>query len=91
MDGINTNTYVSLGLVGAVVGAALWINITVMSLKTDLGGRLNIIEQRVVAVEINKGAWTQTDMYRWSVRLQRENTPIKTDGLKVPEPERLTQ
>src|SRR4030095_9590729 len=91
---VNTNTFVSLGVLIAIVGGT-WVlankisnvktdilasNIT---MKTEFTAKATSIEARVTALEgrPKNETWSDGDMFRWATRLQREN-----HNLKVPEP-----
>jgi hypothetical protein len=47
--------------------------------KTAIEARLTTLEQR----PINRETWTDSDMYRWAIQLERENQ----GKVKVPEPQ----
>lgn len=72
--GLNTNSYISIGLMVTVIGAALWLN-----------NSLNLLSYRMSKIEERQSRpdhpWTGTDMFRWSVELKRLN-----HGMDVPEP-----
>jgi hypothetical protein len=86
---INTNTYVSVGLLALLVGG-LWAILNGLSsakeevkeARRELNGRFDKIEVRVQGLESTKNTWTATDMFKWAVHLQQANPQIK-----VPEPE----
>lgn len=69
---LNTNSYISLGLMITIIGCALWINNAVK----DLGYRIKTLEDATLA-----SPWTSVDMFKWAVKLQKDNPAIK-----VPEP-----
>jgi len=91
-SGITANTYVSLGLLISIV-AATWIisssvnkaTNSIENARQEFIGRMDRMEARLAAVERNKESWTDGDMFRWAVHLQKENPT-----LKVPEPEQHT-
>lgn len=100
--GINTNTYVSFGVIGAIVVVALWINnsiseakTAVTTAKTEITSRMDKsdttmceLAKRMDRFESNKETWSSQDMFRWCVHLQRDNDGSNGSvKLKVPEPE----
>lgn len=82
VNGINTNTYVSLGVLFTILIASWTINTSVNSTRNAITNRLDKTEARILVLETNKDIWTDADMFKWAVHLQRENPT-----LKVPEPE----
>lgn len=69
---LNTNSYISIALVFTIVGCTLWIN----NNFKDMNYRLERIENKSA-----ENAWTGVDMFKWAVKLQKDNP-----GVKVPEP-----
>lgn len=94
---INTNTYVSVGLIMLIVGGIWAILSAISSIKTDIqsarvesNARFDKVENRVSAIETSKNTVTATEFYKWAIHLQQSNSDpkkLQTDGLKVPEPE----
>jgi hypothetical protein len=86
---LNANSYVSIGLLITII-AATWViassvnkvTSSINDAKTEFGARMERFESRVAAIEKNRETWTDGDMFRWAVHLQKENPT-----LKVPEPE----
>ena len=86
---INTNTYVSIGLIMALCGG-IWAILSAISstkadiesARRDLNFRFEKLEGRITNIESSKNVWTSTDMFKWAVHLQQANPQIK-----VPEPE----
>ena len=86
---INTNTYVSVGLIMlicggiyAILGAINSTKSDVNATREDLNRRFDKVELRVASLESSRNTWTATDMFKWAVHLQQANPQIK-----VPEPE----
>lgn len=86
---INTNTYVSVGLLLFLAGALWAILSSISGTKTEItnlglnmNSRFDKIETRVSSLESARNTWTSTDMFKWAVHLQQANPQIK-----VPEPE----
>lgn len=91
---VNTNTYVSIGLVVVVLGGFFAVLNSVYSVKGEIAARLDKVEWRMGTYEkiSTKETWNDVDMFKWAVRLQRENADPKklsAEGLKVPEPEHI--
>ena len=94
---INTNTYVSIGLIMLIVGGIWAILSAISSIKSDISSarvesnaRFDKVETRVSSIETSKNVWTSTDMFKWAVHLQQANSDpkkLQSEGLKVPEPE----
>jgi hypothetical protein len=93
---LNTNTFVSLGVLAAIVTGTWVLANKIGSVKTDIlasnvtmkaefSAKATSIEARVTALEgrPKNETWSDGDMFRWATRLQRENQSIH---LKVPEP-----
>lgn len=86
---INTNTYVSFGLLALVVGG-LWAILgslagakdEVKEARRESNVRFDKMEMRISGLESTKNTWTATDMFKWAVHLQQANPQMK-----VPEPE----
>lgn len=83
---LNTNSYLSIGLVVLLIAALLWLNTKFSDLhdgQKDVRFDLQAITTRIERIEKAKeqDRWTGTDMFKWAVKLQRENPSIK-----VPEP-----
>lgn len=86
---ISSSTAVSVGLVITIV-IATWVlaqainNATnsINGFKTEWNARMIALENRMATQEKYKESWTDGDMFRWAVHLQKENT-----SLKVPEPD----
>jgi outer membrane murein-binding lipoprotein Lpp len=91
---LNTNTFVSLGVLAAIVTGTWVLANKISGVKTDIlasnvtmkaefSAKATSIEARVTALEgrPKNESWSDGDMFRWATRLQRENR-----GLKVPEP-----
>jgi hypothetical protein len=77
---LDKNTYISLGLVASVIGGAIALIVAIYSAKGDITAKLDRFDWRLGAVESNvskveksQETWTDVDMFRWSVRLQRAN------------------
>ena len=95
LNGVNANTYISLGLLLSII-VATWIvagaiNGTkneVTEAKVEIINRVSRTEERIGSLEKNRETWTDADMFRWAVHLQQANPPPST--LKVPEPEMHT-
>jgi len=86
---LNANSYVSLGLLITIILATWTISSAINkasgsleNAKAEFSGRMDRFESRLSATEKNRETWTDGDMYRWAVHLQKENP-----SLKVPEPE----
>lgn len=90
---ISTNTYVSVGLLVFLLGGFWAVLNTIYSSKTEITTRQDKMEMRIANIEAQKKqeeTWTDTDMFRWAVHLQRDNADpkkLQVEGLKVPEPE----
>jgi hypothetical protein len=57
-----------------------------VNLKTEFVAAKTAIESRISALEarpLNRETWTDSDMYRWAIQLERENQ----GKVKVPEPQ----
>lgn len=69
---LNANSYISISLMVTIIGCTLWIN-----------NSFNKIDNRLVNIESKsiENIWTGVDMFKWAVKLQRDNPQIK-----VPEP-----
>lgn len=88
-NGLNSSSFISIGLVITIV-IATWVLAgainsatgSINSFKTEWNARMTSLETRMGAQEKYKESWTDGDMFRWAVHLQKENT-----SLKVPEPE----
>lgn len=86
---MNTNTYISIGLVVTVLGGFVAVINTLYSAKGEITARLDKVEWRMASVENKplpvqrKESWTDRDMFKWAVRLQKENQ----GKITVPEPE----
>ena len=93
---INTNTYVSLGLIMLIAGG-IWAILTsisgtksevgavhqeIVGAKIELNAHFDKMEDRVTKLEGNKSTVTSTEFYKWAIHLQQANPQIK-----VPEPE----
>lgn len=71
--GLNTNSYISIGLMITIIGAVIWLN-----------NSLSLLNYRLTKMEEHQSRpdpWTGNDMFRWSVEMKRLN-PV----LEVPEP-----
>lgn len=93
---VNTNTYVSIGLIALVMGGIWAILGSISSTKNEIVAvRSEIVDakkdtrifydkldDRLKNVETNKSFLTTTDFYKWAIHLQQSNPTIK-----VPEPE----
>ena len=91
---INTNTYVSIGLIALIVGGIWAILNAVTSTRADMNIRFDKLEDRVKNVEQTKNTWSAVQMFQWAVHLQQLNSDpkkLQTEGLKVPEPEVQTK
>jgi hypothetical protein len=83
---LNSNSYISLGLVLLLLSGGVWMNNKFNDLaggQKDVGFKIEKVESRVGAIETAKvvNRWTNIDMFKWAVHLQRDNPQIK-----VPEP-----
>jgi len=98
---LNTNSYISIGLGVAVVGAVVggfgtmnvWLGgkfdaqneklMATNSQLTQITYDMKQLQQRLDRIEGNKAKdpWVGVDMFKWAVKLQRDNPQIK-----VPEP-----
>jgi outer membrane murein-binding lipoprotein Lpp len=91
---LNTNTFVSLGVLAAIVTGTWVLSQKISSVKNDVlaanvtmkadfTAKATSLEARVTALEgrPKNESWSDGDMFRWATRLQREN-----HTLKVPEP-----
>lgn len=91
---LNTNTFVSLGVLAAIVTGTWVLANKISNVKTDIlaanvtmksefAAKATSLEARVTALEgrPKNETWSDGDMFRWATRLQREN-----HNLKVPEP-----
>lgn len=86
---INSNTYISFGLLALVAGG-LWAILSgisstkgdIESARKEINFRFEKMEGRMSSLESTKNVWTATDMFKWAVHLQQANP-----NLKVPEPE----
>ena len=86
---INTNTYVSIGLIAMVAGG-IWAILSgqastkaeIVDARKEFTYRFEKMEGRMTNLESTKNVWTATDMFKWAVHLQQANPQIK-----VPEPE----
>jgi outer membrane murein-binding lipoprotein Lpp len=91
---VNTNTFVSMGVLAAIVTGTWVLANKIGNVKTDIlasnvtmkaefAAKATSIEARVTALEgrPKNETWSDGDMFRWATRLQREN-----HNLKVPEP-----
>lgn len=94
MNGLNTNSYITLGLgitiISASIGGAFWLSSQFSGLRQGqeltqerMSNLKEKLELRLSTLETAKVAdrWSGTDMFKWAVKLQRENPAIK-----VPEP-----
>jgi hypothetical protein len=88
MTGINTNTYVSITMLFALVGGFGAVLTTLYGAKAEITTKqerfemkLEILSARVEKFEAMRETWAFQDQYRWYVHLQRDNP-----NLKVPEP-----
>lgn len=92
INGINTSTYVSLGLLASIV-IGTWVlsasiggaRNDVTNAKVEIIGRVGKAEERIQNLEKTRETWNDADMFRWAVHLQKENPT-----LKIPEPEQHT-
>jgi outer membrane murein-binding lipoprotein Lpp len=91
---LNANTFVSLGVLAAIVTGTWVLANKISNVKTDIlasnvtmksefQAKATSLEARVTALEgrPKNETWSDGDMFRWATRLQREN-----HTLKVPEP-----
>jgi hypothetical protein len=84
---INSNTYVSIGMLIVLVGAAWAILTQISDLKSttnQIGWDVNDLKKRMSAreeIKFPSETWTDRDMLQWSVHLQKDNP-----SLRVPEP-----
>jgi len=86
---INTNTYVSVGILVTILsGFAVMMN-TIYSSKSTLEtnqirfeNKIDGVIFRVDKFEKNRETWSAQDMFKWAVHLQRDNP-----SMKVPEPD----
>jgi hypothetical protein len=88
---INANTYISGSLVVVVLGGFMAVLNSLYSTKGEITARLDKVEWRMGSYEKSavpvKESWTDMDMLRWSVKLQRANE----GKIIVPEPEISTK
>lgn len=75
---LNANSYVSIGLLITII-AATWVISSSVNKATELNRQFEV---RLATMEKNRETWTDSDMFRWAVHLQKENPT-----LKIPEPE----
>jgi hypothetical protein len=83
---LNTNSYISIGLVLLLLSALIWLNTKFSDLhdgQTNVRFDVQTLTTRMEVIEKAKviDRWSGTDMFKWAVKLQRENP-----SLKVPEP-----
>jgi hypothetical protein len=94
-NGFTSSTFVSVGVLIAIVGGTWILANKISSVKTDIlasnitmktefATKATNIEARVTALENRptKETWSDGDMYRWAVHLQKANPTT----IKVPEP-----
>lgn len=72
-NGLNTNSYISIGLMITIIGSVVWLNNS-LSVMTY---RITKIEER----QARPDPWTGNDQFRWSVELKKLNPKME-----VPEP-----
>lgn len=90
---LNTNTYVSFGiLISILTGFFVVIN-AIYSAKTELvlnqyksGVKLDTLTERMDKYERTKETWSFQDMFKWAVHLQQSNQ----GKITVPEPTNST-
>jgi hypothetical protein len=77
--GLNTNSYISVGLAVLLIGSALYLR----DGQKDVAFEVKTVQTRIDVLEKAKisDRWSGTDMFKWAVKLQRDNP-----ALKVPEP-----
>lgn len=82
----NTNSYISLGVAIIFLGGLAWLNTRLSDLhdgQRDVKFEVLTLQTRMEVIEKAKvvDRWSGTDMFKWAVKLQRDNPQIK-----VPEP-----
>ncbi len=75
---INTNTYISVALFILIVSGVVWITNTI----NRFDSKIDTLSGQIVAVQNVHESWSYQDMFKWCVRLQRDNPQIK-----IPDPE----
>lgn len=87
---VNANTYISAGLVVVVLGGFIAVLNSLYATKGEITARLDKVEwrmgsyeERIGAAKPHKESWSDRDMFKWAVRLQKENQ----GKIVVPEPE----
>jgi cell division protein YceG involved in septum cleavage len=83
---LNTNSYISISVVVLLIGALVWLNTKFGELhdgQKDTRFDVQALTTRLETIEKAKvtDRWSGTDMFKWAVKLQRDNPTIK-----VPEP-----
>lgn len=92
-SGLNTNSYLSLGLVVLLIGIVIWLNSQFQGIKDTsaakfqelhdsniaFNGEIKNMKEHPSRVENQKVdfRWNSVDMFRWAVRLQRDNPSMK--------------
>jgi hypothetical protein len=92
LNGINSNTYISIGLLASIILATWFMSgaigaarSDVTAAKVEIINRVTKTEERIGQLEKSHETWNDSDMFRWAVHLQKENP-----NLKIPEPEQHT-
>lgn len=83
---LNANTYISVGLVVVVLGGFFAVLNSLYTAKGEITARLDKVEWRMGGYEKSMPkheSWTDRDMFKWAVKLQKENQ----GKIVVPEPE----
>jgi hypothetical protein len=87
-SGINTNTYMSIGLFFALAGGFWAVINTIYTTKAEITSKQERFEMKIEALDARMGkfeklkeTWSFQDQFKWSVHLQRDNPNIK-----IPEP-----
>jgi len=87
---INTNTYVSLGLLVTLLGGFWAILNTIYGARSEIINKQDKVElklesltTRMDKLDAQHETWSFQDQFKWSVHLQRDNV----GKITVPEPE----
>ena len=88
---ITKDTWVSVGLVIAIIGATAWVSTTLASIRAEQKAAILLIQrvdERVAKVDRKlddaiSNRWTAGDMRRWTDLLRVANHEL---GLDVPDP-----
>lgn len=86
---LNTNTYVSVGILITILTGFFVVINTIYTTKTELvlnqyrsGVKLDNLTERMDKYEKAKETWSFQDMFKWAVHLQQSNQ----GKIVVPEP-----